>query len=150
MCARRTSRTPNASPGKSNTESSPVSPDSPAIDHRCLCCGTCCRWEGDVCLTEADISAIAAYLGLAEDDFINRYCRLQRNRRGLSLIDAPDGACIMLRDDKRCRINPVKPQQCRDFPHKWNFPGWEQRCPGARHSGQQPCSTDCKSSSSAE
>lgn len=100
------------------------------IVHSCQRCGACCRWEGDVCLTDEDISAIADYLGLAEPDFIERYCRLQRNRRGLSLIDAPDGACIMLRPDG-CFIQPVKPRQCRDFPLKWNFPGWEQRCPGA-------------------
>ncbi len=98
--------------------------------HVCQRCGACCRWEGDVCLTEEDITAIAAYLHLTEEDFINTCCRLQRNRRGLSLIDAEDGACIMLRENA-CRIQPVKPQQCRDFPQRWNFPGWEQRCPGA-------------------
>ena len=27
-----------------------------------------------------------------------------------------------------CRINPVKPRQCRDFPNKWNFPGWRELC----------------------
>ncbi len=101
---------------------------SPII-HSCQRCGACCRWEGDVCLTDADIAAIAAYLGMEEVAFINEYCHLQRNRRGLSLIDAADGACIML-TDSGCRIQPVKPQQCRDFPHKWNFPGWEKRCPG--------------------
>ena len=34
-------------------------------------------------------------------------------------------------------INEVKPQQCRDFPNKWNFPGWRQVCeaiPVARES----------------
>ncbi len=83
-----------------------------------------------MCLTEADITAIASYLCLEEVDFINKYCHLQSNRQGLSLIDAEDGACIMLTEDG-CRIQPVKPQQCRDFPLRWNFPGWEQRCPGA-------------------
>ena len=27
-----------------------------------------------------------------------------------------------------CRINPVKPRQCRDFPNKCNFPGWRDLC----------------------
>lgn len=102
------------------------------IVHECQRCGACCRWEGDVCLTDADITAIANYLGMKEVDFINEYCHLQRNRRGLSLIDAPDGACIMLAEDNTCRIQEVKPIQCRDFPFKWNFPGWEKRCPGAK------------------
>lgn len=102
------------------------------IVHTCQRCGACCRWEGDVCLTDDDITAIASYLEMSEEAFIERYCRLQRNRRGLSLIDADNGngPCCML-TESGCRIQPVKPQQCRDFPHKWNFPGWEQRCPGA-------------------
>ena len=83
-----------------------------------------------MCLTDADITAIAAFLGMEETDFINTYCHLQRNRQGLSLIDAEDGACIMLNADNSCRIQPVKPQQCSDFPQRWNFPGWETRCPG--------------------
>ena len=27
-----------------------------------------------------------------------------------------------------CRIDPVKPEQCRRFPERWNFPGWEKEC----------------------
>lgn len=105
------------------------SADTPII-HCCQRCGTCCRWEGDVKVSEAEISAIAAYLGLGEQDFIERYCKLRHDRRGLSLADAEDGACIML-ENGQCRIQAVKPQQCRDFPYRWNFPGWEQLCPGA-------------------
>lgn len=111
-----------------------MTPDSDTsggvLVHRCIRCGACCRWEGDVCLTDGDIRNIAQFLEMEEGAFINTFCRLQRNRRGLSLIDAPDGACIML-ENNACRIQAVKPQQCRDFPQKWNFPGWEQRCPGA-------------------
>lgn len=105
-------------------------PMTESFCHTCQRCGACCRWEGNVCLTDEDITAIAAYLGMDEVAFINELCHLQRNRRGLSLIDAPDGACIMLQPDNTCRIQPVKPQQCKDFPYKWNFPGWERRCPG--------------------
>ena len=78
-------------------------------------------------VTEAEISAISHHLGLAEDDFIQSYTRLRSNRRGLSLIDQPDGACIFL-DGQDCRIQAVKPQQCRDFPNAWNFPGWRDIC----------------------
>lgn len=104
--------------------------------HTCQRCGACCRWEGNVCLTDEDITAISAFLQMEEGAFINQFCRLQSNRRGLSLTEAQDGACIMLNADNTCRIQPVKPQQCRDFPHKWNFPGWEQRCPGY---GKEEC-----------
>lgn len=103
---------------------------TPPIIHSCQRCGTCCRWEGDVCVSEEEVTAIARYLKMDEQDFIDRYCRLRFNRRGLSLIDAPDGACIMLTPEG-CRIQEVKPQQCKDFPCRWNFPGWEKLCPGA-------------------
>ncbi len=115
-------------------------PLSETSNFTCRRCGSCCRWEGDVCLTEQDISAISAYLNLSETDFINTHCRLQRNRRGLSLLDAPDGACCMLRSDNSCAIQDVKPAQCRDFPLRWNFPGWEQRCPASSAwKGGSPC-----------
>ena len=93
----------------------------------CERCTNCCRWPGDVKITETEITAISRHLGLAEDDFIQRYTRLRANRRGLSLIDQPDGTCIFL-DGQDCRIQPVKPQQCRDFPNAWNFPGWRDIC----------------------
>lgn len=109
------------------------------LPHTCLRCGACCRWEGDVCLTEEDIQAISAYLGMSESEFVNTLCRLQRNRQGLSLIDAGDGACIMLSHNE-CRIQKVKPQQCRDFPERWSFPGWEKRCPGAAAQEGGSCS----------
>lgn len=105
--------------------------EQPKIVHTCQRCGACCRWEGNVCLTDEDITAIAQHLHMEEADFINTYCHLRGDRKGLSLMDASDGACIMLNSDNTCRIQEVKPIQCQNFPHKWNFPGWEQRCPGA-------------------
>jgi hypothetical protein len=45
----------------------------------------------------------------------------------LALMDKPNGECIFL-DGDLCRIQPVKPQQCRDFPNLWNFPGFEKSC----------------------
>lgn len=78
-------------------------------------------------MTAAEIVALAAHLGLAEADFIGRFTRLNANRSGLALTDQANGACVFL-DGHDCRVNPVKPQQCRDFPNLWNFPGSEQRC----------------------
>ena len=78
-------------------------------------------------VSEKEIAAISRHLGLEENVFIQQYTRLRSDRRGLSLIDQPDGACIFL-DGQDCRIQPVKPQQCRDFPNAWNFPGWRDIC----------------------
>ena len=34
----------------------------------------------------------------------------------------------MFLEGNECAVQPVKPQQCRDFPNLWNFPGFEQTC----------------------
>ena len=70
---------------------------------------------------------MAAHKGLTEDDFIQRYTRLRRDRQGLALLEQPDGACIFL-EGESCAVQPAKPQQCKDFPNLWNFPGFEKVC----------------------
>lgn len=106
--------------------------EKPEVVYKCARCGECCKWEGDVCLEEGEIDVIAGYLNLSAEDFISRFCRLRRNRQGLSLIDLEDGSCIML-EKGACRINDVKPEQCRQFPNGWNFPGWRDRCKAVPH-----------------
>ena len=93
----------------------------------CERCTNCCRWPGDVKVSDAEISAIASFLKMKQDLFIEKYTRLRSDRRGLSLIDQPDGACVFL-DGQDCQIQPVKPDQCRGFPNAWNFPGWRDIC----------------------
>ncbi len=94
---------------------------------KCQRCTACCRWPGQVRLSEAEISRLAVFKGLTESDFIQQFTRLTRDRRGLALMDQPNGDCIFL-DGVDCAVQPVKPQQCRDFPNHWNFPGFEQFC----------------------
>ena len=66
-------------------------------------------------------------MGMTEHDFIQTYTRLRADRRGLSLIEKPNGECIFL-EGNDCTVQAVKPQQCRDFPNGWNFPGFEKTC----------------------
>jgi Fe-S-cluster containining protein len=98
-----------------------------SVHYVCQRCGACCRWPGDVRLEPGELALIARFLGLLEEDFIQRYTRLRSNRQGLSLVEKPDHECIML-EDGACRIHPVKPAQCDGFPNKWNFQGWRQFC----------------------
>ncbi len=93
----------------------------------CQRCTACCRWPGQVRLTDAEISRLAAYLGLSEFDFIQRFTRLRTDRHGLVLAERSDGACVLL-EGRDCRVQPAKPQQCRDFPNLWRFPGCEHLC----------------------
>ncbi len=78
-------------------------------------------------LTEEDIREISGYLGLSEPEFIEKHTRLHADRAGLALLDKENGECAML-DGRDCRIQAVKPVQCRGFPNTWNFPGWREVC----------------------
>jgi Fe-S-cluster containining protein len=93
----------------------------------CQRCTACCRWPGQVRLSDEEITRLAAFLGLDEFAFIQRFTRVRPDRRGLALLDQTDGACIFLTDGN-CAVQPVKPQQCRNFPNLWNFPGFEKVC----------------------
>lgn len=93
----------------------------------CQRCTACCRWPGQVRLTDAEIARLAAFKNLTEFDFIQTFTRLTQDRRGLALMDKPNGECVFL-DGNNCSVQPVKPQQCRDFPNLWNFPDAEKSC----------------------
>ena len=41
--------------------------------------------------------------------------------------DQPGGECVFF-DGEGCAVQPVKPQQCRDFPNLWRYPGAEKFC----------------------
>ncbi len=97
------------------------------IFHECQRCTACCRWPGQVRLTDAEITRLAAFKQLGVGDFIGQFTRLTADRQGLSLLERPNGECIFLVGDD-CSVQPVKPQQCRDFPNLWNFPGFEKTC----------------------
>jgi Fe-S-cluster containining protein len=101
-------------------------PDSD-VHYECQRCANCCKWPGDVIITEAETKAIAAFLELPVQSFIDRHTRLRANRQGLSIDDKPNGECQFL-DGIECQINPVKPAQCAGFPNQWNFPGWRKVC----------------------
>ncbi len=100
---------------------------------RCRRCGACCRAPGYVALSPGEPEAIAAFLGLDVYAFTGRYARLTLNRRDLSLNEREDGACVFLQSDNTCRIQPVKPEQCRGFPFLWRSPRLEQACAALRH-----------------
>jgi len=74
-----------------------------------------------------EILKIAEFLGMEEDAFIQQFTRLRMNRNGLSLVSRENDECIMLEND-RCKIQEVKPFQCKGFPNRWNFPDWQKVC----------------------
>ena len=98
-----------------------------SVFYECQRCTACCRWPGQVRLTDNEIGQLATHLGLFGDEFIQQYLRLTRDRRSLALMEKGNGECVFLRD-RDCTVQTVKPRQCRDFPNLWNFPGFEREC----------------------
>ena len=97
------------------------------VHDACQRCGNCCRWPGEVPVSDAEISRIAAFLELSEGEFFSQYTEVRLNRAGLTLASRPNHECIFLAGIE-CRIQPVKPDQCAGFPNQWNFPGWRETC----------------------
>jgi hypothetical protein len=87
----------------------------------CQRCGRCCAGpeEGYVWVTEADVGAIAAHLGVNAQHVMDSYVRTVWGR--YSLRERPGGRdCLFLIADgangARCAIYPVRPVQCRTWP----------------------------------
>ena len=78
-------------------------------------------------LDDGEIARLAAFKGLREVEFIQRFTRLTKDRHGLSLEEKSGGECVFL-EGSDCSVQPVKPKQCREFPNLWNFPGFEKTC----------------------
>ena len=99
-------------------------------EFKCRMCGACCRIkDGIVRVSDAEISRIAAYLGMDEGEFIANETELSPDRKGLVLKSRADGACVYLDDNNLCRLNPVKPDKCRSFPFEWTNPDSNAICP---------------------
>lgn len=100
----------------------------------CKRCGACCRVKGGIVrLSDAEITRLAAALGLDEQSFIDRYTTLSPDRHSLVLLDQADGAsCILLDETGSCRVHDAKPDQCRNFPFSWTNPNSVDYCPALR------------------
>ncbi len=101
----------------------------------CRMCGDCCRGYGGTYVSASDIQAIAAYLQIDPSDFRDQYCRRSGSRYVIAQAD--NGYCIFW--DQLCRIHPVKPRMCRNWPFiaavlkdvaNWRIMG--ASCPGIR------------------
>ncbi len=113
-------------------------PGTPQV-FACRQCGECCQGVGGILVTPGEARAMAAYLGLEVGEFAARY-----------LVDSPlgpqvavsDGACVFL-EERRCRVHPVKPRICREWPflpallaHADEFEAAKGACPGLAPEGR--------------
>ncbi|NQU48088.1 MAG: YkgJ family cysteine cluster protein [Planctomycetes bacterium] len=103
---------------------------------RCQRSGNCCRvGTGRVWLTSAEMIGIARALRMELESFVQSHVVQVGDR--YSLMEAADGACLLLNGAAECTVYEVRPQQCRDFPKWEHFDGdeaaWARAtgyCPG--------------------
>ncbi len=104
----------------------------------CTQCGACCSGEpGYVWVDEAEVTAMAAEMGLEVEAFERKFVRQVGNDK--SLIEYPDGDCIMLDPrTRKCTVYGSRPIQCRTWPFWDSTLGkrgdWKETCevcPGA-------------------
>ncbi|HBI16501.1 MAG TPA: zinc/iron-chelating domain-containing protein [Desulfobulbaceae bacterium] len=111
------------------------------------CGGRCCRGEsGYIWVNRGEIDRIAAYLLMNPIDFIASSVRQVDNRLSLRERRAGEEAVCLFFDLRacKCRIYPVRPAQCREFPF-WehfrnNMEALVRECPGVRLFEPSPAS----------
>lgn len=80
----------------------------------CTQCANCCR-EMDVEVSAAEVTAIAAHLGMRVEDALRLYTTFDPHAQERTLAKK-DGACVFL-DGKLCIVYEARPRACREFPH---------------------------------
>jgi Fe-S-cluster containining protein len=103
----------------------------------CTQCGECCRGFGGTHVSDADIDAIARFLGTTPEVVADRYCQRSGSRRVVAQR-RPGGYCVFWQEGL-CGIHPVKPRMCRDWPYiesvlvdVINWHSMASTCPGMR------------------
>ena len=77
----------------------------------CCQCGNCCRMYRTT-VEPAEMDRIAQALGMTVPELKEKY--LIHDKSGVEVFPAP---CPMLQEDGTCRIQDVKPEECRAFPY---------------------------------
>ncbi|OQA62352.1 MAG: Flagellin N-methylase [bacterium ADurb.Bin270] len=88
-----------------------------SIRHGCKCpeCVECCERDPGWFMPD-EVAIAAQYLGLNENEFIEKYCteHIYDGTRTLSPAMKNGGSsCIFLNRDKECSIHEVKPFECK-------------------------------------
>jgi Fe-S-cluster containining protein len=88
----------------------------------CTGCGKCCKTEGSVYLSPAEISAAADFLSVTSDTFIETYASNtitdgKTSSPWIQLRNRKEGPCVFLDlETNQCQIYSVRPVQCSTYP----------------------------------
>ena len=80
---------------------------------QCRQCGDCCAGRGGILVKPHEIEAMAALLALPVAEFRGRF--VEASDLGPRLT-AANGVCVFLMAKNLCRVHPVKPFICRQWP----------------------------------
>jgi hypothetical protein len=83
------------------------------------CKALCCKGEGYVFLSKADIERISNFLKIDKGQFLKLYTKKVLYDKKISLINlriAGELRCVFLDNKNRCEIYDVRPSQCKNFP----------------------------------
>ncbi len=85
----------------------------PPVFH-CRQCGDCCAGQGGIHVQPREVEEMAALLSLPVEEFCRRY--VESSPLGPRLTVADNGFCVFLLEGNLCRVHPVKPFICRQWP----------------------------------
>jgi Fe-S-cluster containining protein len=80
---------------------------------QCQQCGDCCAGRGGIFVTPRNVEAMAALLALSVAEFTRRFVEASPMGPRLTVTD---GVCVFLMPGGLCRVHPVKPSICRQWP----------------------------------
>jgi uncharacterized protein len=91
----------------------PNLPNRPRV-FNCQQCGDCCSGRGGIFVKPQEVEDMAALLALPKEEFCRRY--VEASAMGPRLTIADNGFCVFLMEGNLCRVHPVKPFICRQWP----------------------------------
>jgi Fe-S-cluster containining protein len=94
------------------TEVTPNTHKQPVF--QCQQCGDCCSGRGGIFVKPEEVEQMAALLAMSVDDFCRSY--VEGSALGPRLTVAANGFCVFLLAGNLCRVHPVKPFICRQWP----------------------------------
>jgi Fe-S-cluster containining protein len=80
---------------------------------QCRQCGDCCHGRGGIFLTPQEAAEMAGHLSLPLEEFLRRFVEVSPSG---PCVTTTNGVCALLGEDNRCRVHPVKPFICRQWP----------------------------------
>lgn len=85
------------------------------LPFKCTGCGKCCTGgPGAVWISPEEVSSLATYFNITEDEFLQKYTCLISGKRSLK-ENKKNYDCVFLKNNQ-CSVYENRPTQCRTYP----------------------------------